>query len=56
LPEPPELVAAVQWTELSGNRQWDAEPVVVKTADKPPDQLGSSPKDVWLQVPSVQVE
>jgi hypothetical protein len=56
LPAQQELAAAVQWTELFWNRLWDEEFLGVNTADKPPARLGLTPKDVWLQVPSVQVE
>jgi hypothetical protein len=52
----PELAAAVQWTELFWNRLWDAKWVVLKALDKLRARLGSSPTDVWLQVPSVQIE
>jgi len=52
----PELAAAVQGTGPSLNRLLDGQSLVVRTADKLPDRLGSSPKDVWLQVPSVQIE
>ena len=51
-----EDVPEVQWTEPSLNHLLDGQSLVVRTADKLPDRLGSSPKDVWLQVPSVQIE
>jgi len=56
LPGPLEIAAAVQSIGLSWNRLWDGKCLAVRTVDKLQDRLGSSPKDVWLQVPSVQVE
>jgi hypothetical protein len=53
---PLEHARAVQCTAPFWNRLWDGKLIAVRGASKLQDRLGSCPKDVWLQFPSVQVE